>query len=53
MLKKFGPRSVQIFEKFPSSLVAFKTALCIGEIVQETDMSVQNESLKQVSRRMF
>ena len=49
LLQKFSPVTVDIFEKCPLSLKIFKTALNLGPIEPGSNLSIQQECLKQVS----
>eukprot|EP00794_Sanderia_malayensis_P007770 gene7770-8616_t len=49
LLKKFTPSTVDIFQKFPSSLKLFKTALELGNVCNDSKLTVQEIALEQVT----
>ena len=49
LMKKFNTENVNVFDKIPASLIAFRHALQLGNISIGSDSSIQHQCIEQVS----
>ena len=49
LMKKFNTENVDIFDKLPASLIAFRRALQLGNVSIDSDSSIQHQCIAQVS----